>query len=253
MTETEEAVAAVRPTQIQIGTVIESLGRPSPLDDRRLQAAATGSISLKVPGLTIKQNPALASEFGIEAARTLQEQQRHDRLTTWACLWFRSPSIMAASTRMRPSIAEQLTDQITWRPCDSGYPSRLSSRQPTPAWLPFLDIDKIIGDREIRSYLLWLRWGRQDHYIRRYRVPRRRSGPQSRGVDHRPGPWLAQSLGVGELDNTPRPVPMIDTAAGGSLDAMMLDMKNTFDDVVIAHSTPEKAQAILQNQFYVAL
>jgi len=46
---------------------------------------------------------------------------------------------------------------------------------------------------------------------------------------------------------------MIDTAAGGSLDAMMLDMKNTFDDVVLAHSTPEKAAAILQNQFYVAL
>jgi anion-transporting ArsA/GET3 family ATPase len=58
---------------------------------------------------------------------------------------------------------------------------------------------------------------------------------------------------VGELDNTPRPVPTIDTAAGGSLDAMMLDMKGTFDDVVIAHSTPEKAEAILQNQFYVAL
>jgi anion-transporting ArsA/GET3 family ATPase len=68
-----------------------------------------------------------------------------------------------------------------------------------------------------------------------------------------PARRLAQSLGVGELDNTPRPVPMIDTAAGGSLDAMMLDMKNTFDDVVIAHSTPEKAEAILQNQFYVAL
>jgi anion-transporting ArsA/GET3 family ATPase len=34
---------------------------------------------------------------------------------------------------------------------------------------------------------------------------------------------------------------------------MMLDMKGTFDDVVLAHSTPEKAAAILQNQFYVAL
>ena len=34
---------------------------------------------------------------------------------------------------------------------------------------------------------------------------------------------------------------------------MMLDMKRTFDEVVIAHSTPEKADAILQNQFYVAL
>jgi anion-transporting ArsA/GET3 family ATPase len=34
---------------------------------------------------------------------------------------------------------------------------------------------------------------------------------------------------------------------------MMLDMKGTFDEVVMAHSTPEKAAAILQNQFYVAL
>ena len=68
-----------------------------------------------------------------------------------------------------------------------------------------------------------------------------------------PARRLAQSLGVGELDNTPRPVTMIDTAAGGSLDAMMLDMKGTFDDVVLAHSTPEKAAAILQNQFYLAL
>ena len=68
-----------------------------------------------------------------------------------------------------------------------------------------------------------------------------------------PARRLAQSLGLGELDNTPRPVAEIDTAAGGSLDAMMLDMKRTFDDVVIAHSTPEKAAAILANPFYEAL
>jgi hypothetical protein len=37
-------------------------------------------VILKVPRLTIKQNQALASEFAIEAARTLQEQQRLDRL-----------------------------------------------------------------------------------------------------------------------------------------------------------------------------
>ena len=68
-----------------------------------------------------------------------------------------------------------------------------------------------------------------------------------------PARRLAQSLGLGELDNTPRPVHGIDTAAGGSLDAMMLDMKRTFDDVVVAHSTPEQAAAILQNPFYKAL
>ena len=34
---------------------------------------------------------------------------------------------------------------------------------------------------------------------------------------------------------------------------MMLDMKRTFDEVVEAHATPEKAQQILANPFYVAL
>jgi anion-transporting ArsA/GET3 family ATPase len=34
---------------------------------------------------------------------------------------------------------------------------------------------------------------------------------------------------------------------------MMLDMKRTFDDVVIAHAPPDKAAAMLQNPFYEAL
>ncbi|MEP6629803.1 MAG: ArsA-related P-loop ATPase, partial [Lapillicoccus sp.] len=46
-----------------------------------------------------------------------------------------------------------------------------------------------------------------------------------------PARRLAQSMGLTELDNTPRPVTGVDTAAGGSLDAMMLDMKRTFDEV----------------------
>ncbi len=68
-----------------------------------------------------------------------------------------------------------------------------------------------------------------------------------------PARRLAQSLGLTELDNTPRPVPGVGTSAGGSLDAMMLDMKRTFDDVVLAHSTPEKAAQILENPFYQAV
>jgi len=68
-----------------------------------------------------------------------------------------------------------------------------------------------------------------------------------------PARRLAQSMGLTELDNTPRPVQSVDTSAGGSLDAMMLDMKRTFDDVVEAHASPEKARQILQNPFYVAL
>jgi anion-transporting ArsA/GET3 family ATPase len=60
-------------------------------------------------------------------------------------------------------------------------------------------------------------------------------------------------MGIEALDNTPRPVPGIDPAADGSLDAMMLDMKRTFDEVVESQATPEKAQQILNNPFYVAV
>lgn len=68
-----------------------------------------------------------------------------------------------------------------------------------------------------------------------------------------PARRLAQSMGIEELDNTPRPVVGIDTTNGGSLDAMMLDMKSTFDEVVESQASPEKARAILENPFYVAL
>jgi anion-transporting ArsA/GET3 family ATPase len=114
VTETEEAVAALRPTQIRIGTVIENMVTPTPLGRDQLQDAADGSVILKVPGLTTKQNQALASEFAIEAARTLQEQQRHDRLTALRLPLVQIPfdheSIDEGSII---AIAEQLTDQMS--------------------------------------------------------------------------------------------------------------------------------------------
>ena len=68
-----------------------------------------------------------------------------------------------------------------------------------------------------------------------------------------PARRLAQSMGLTELDNTPRAVAGVGAAAGGSLDAMMLDMKRTFDDIVVAHAEPDKAEQILANPFYQAL
>ena len=67
-----------------------------------------------------------------------------------------------------------------------------------------------------------------------------------------PARRLAQSMGIEQLDNTPRPVPGV-RPGGGSLDAMMLDMKRTFDEVVEAQASPERAQQILGNPFYVTL
>jgi anion-transporting ArsA/GET3 family ATPase len=68
-----------------------------------------------------------------------------------------------------------------------------------------------------------------------------------------PARRLAQAMGIGALDNTPRPVAKVRKAKGGSLDAMMLDMKRTFDEVVESQASPEKAQQILRNPFYIAL
>jgi len=68
-----------------------------------------------------------------------------------------------------------------------------------------------------------------------------------------PARRLAQSMGIEALDNTPRPVVGVEETRGGRLDAMMLDMKRTFDEVVESQATPEKARQILENPFYVAL
>jgi anion-transporting ArsA/GET3 family ATPase len=66
-----------------------------------------------------------------------------------------------------------------------------------------------------------------------------------------PARRLAQSMGIAALDNTPRPVSGV--RGDGTLDAMMLDMKRTFDEVVESQATPEKARQILENPFYIAL
>ncbi|HQR27147.1 MAG TPA: ArsA-related P-loop ATPase [Nocardioides sp.] len=68
-----------------------------------------------------------------------------------------------------------------------------------------------------------------------------------------PARRLAQSMGIEALDNTPRPVVGLEGDQGGRLDAMMLDMKRTFDEVVESQANPEKARQILDNPFYIAL
>src|ERR1700704_4729505 len=70
-----------------------------------------------------------------------------------------------------------------------------------------------------------------------------------------PARRLAQSLGLTELDNTPRQVHSVKGVDGstGELHAMMLDMKRTFDEVVANHSDPKRAEEIYVNPFYQAM
>lgn len=67
-----------------------------------------------------------------------------------------------------------------------------------------------------------------------------------------PARRLAQALGIDDLSNEPTRVDLgsENSAGSGSLHAMMLDMRRTFDELVAANTTAEKARAILDNRFY---
>jgi anion-transporting ArsA/GET3 family ATPase len=64
-----------------------------------------------------------------------------------------------------------------------------------------------------------------------------------------PAKRLAQSLGISDLGNSPQRVPLAPEVPG-ELYAMMLDMRRTFDEMVLQYSQGDRAQAILDNQFY---
>jgi anion-transporting ArsA/GET3 family ATPase len=64
-----------------------------------------------------------------------------------------------------------------------------------------------------------------------------------------PAKRLAQALGISDLGNTPQRVPLAPEVPG-ELHAMMLDMRRTFDEMVVQYSGPDRADAILDNQFY---
>jgi anion-transporting ArsA/GET3 family ATPase len=64
-----------------------------------------------------------------------------------------------------------------------------------------------------------------------------------------PAKRLAQSLGISDLGNSPQRVPLAPEVPG-ELYAMMLDMRRTFDEMVLQYSEGDRAQAILDNQFY---
>jgi anion-transporting ArsA/GET3 family ATPase len=130
---------------------------------------------------------------------------------------------------------------------------------------PPLDIDRLIGDRRTRIIVCCGSGGVGKTTTAAaigLRAAERGRHVVVLTVD--PARRLAQSMGLSSLDNTPRPVPGIRTGAGdlqagnepassGSLHAMMLDMKRTFDEIVEAHADPDRAAQILANPFYQSL
>ena len=125
----------------------------------------------------------------------------------------------------------------------------MSRPRPTP---PVLDIDALLKDPELKVVVTCGSGGvGKTTTAAAMALRAAEGGRQVVVLTIDPARRLAQSLGLTELDNTPRRVDGI--SGDGALLAMMLDMKRTFDEVVAAHTSPEKAQQVFDNPFYQSL
>jgi anion-transporting ArsA/GET3 family ATPase len=119
---------------------------------------------------------------------------------------------------------------------------------------PRLDIDRIIDDRRTRIIVCCGSGGvGKTTTAAAIGLRAAERGRQVCVLTVDPARRLAQSMGLTSLDNTPRLVDGVDEEARGSLHAMMLDMKRTFDEVVEGHADPARAAQILANPFYQSL
>jgi anion-transporting ArsA/GET3 family ATPase len=116
---------------------------------------------------------------------------------------------------------------------------------------PWLDMDRVIDDRRTRIIVCCGSGGvGKTTTSAAIGLRAAERGRQVCVLTVDPARRLAQSMGLTALDNTPRLVDGVSSAAGGSLHAMMLDMKRTFDEIVEAHADPGRAAQILANPFY---
>ncbi|MCK9895176.1 ArsA-related P-loop ATPase [Frankia sp. AgB32] len=137
---------------------------------------------------------------------------------------------------------------------DGAVPGRGASHpvRPHPAGVPLLDVDQMLDTERIVVCCGSGGVGKTTTAAAlALRAAERGRSVVVLTID--PARRLAQALGLTALDNIPREVAGVDSTGGGRLDAMMLDMKRTFDEIVLTHSTPERAQALLDNPFYQSM
>jgi anion-transporting ArsA/GET3 family ATPase len=119
---------------------------------------------------------------------------------------------------------------------------------------PRLDLDRVIDDRRTRIIVCCGSGGvGKTTTAAALGLRAAERGRQVCVLTVDPARRLAQSMGLTSLDNTPRLIEGVEGEGGGSLHAMMLDMKRTFDEIVEAHADPARAAQILANPFYQSL
>ena len=116
---------------------------------------------------------------------------------------------------------------------------------------PLLDVDALIDDPETRVLVCCGSGGvGKTTTAAAIAVRAAERGRRTVVLTIDPARRLAQSLGLRELDNSPREVKTEGFEPKGELHAMMLDMRRTFDEMVQTHTTPDRAGKILANPFY---
>ena len=275
MQETGDGIAELRGAGLPIGGVVVNMVRPQDLDTEEREQLIDGTVDrgelVGQPGEGRHLRPATCwsrpARGGPPPRRTPPPRGQPARAGRGARTSRRTSC--PAGRRRRPGRAlragrgaERGGTRLSERSEATTHQSSRASARIGPLVATHdpklvLDVDALLDDPE-RSIIVCCGSGASARPPRRRRsrcarpsaAARSSCSPSTRRAR------LAQSMGIEALDNTPRPVPGVSAKGagkGGSLDAMMLDMKRTFDEVVQSQASPEKAAQILANPFYIAV
>ena len=253
--ETADAVAELRGLGLPLGTLLLNQVRPPLLDDDLLAAAATGTWDTDGAGRgahRARRGRPVRVEAGARPARRDRRPRAARRPRGRAARAARRRSTCRPSScpSWRAGAPGSTTPASTSSRTSSREPPRLPPRPPAPASTSTpCSTTPRCGSSCAAAPAASAR--RPSRPPSRCAAP---SGDDARSCSPSTRPDGSRSPSASPSSTTPPARSQgVEATGEGFLDAMMLDMKRTFDEVVEAHATPEKAEQMLANPFYQAL